>query len=103
MAAHPEILGITNTLKPSGVLDIDCTFRGIPTPTISWVKGSLTVSSNANIFISISNTGVARLSIDQAAAEDSGMYQCIATNDAGSDSMASLVMIDSGKNNYRLS
>ena len=59
---------------------LDCIVFGTPSLTIMWIKDGRTLSSNARIFISRNENGVARLRINRSTVDDSGEYMCVVTN-----------------------
>ncbi|XP_062437683.1 hemicentin-1 [Rhea pennata] len=63
-------------------VDIPCSAQGIPPPTITWFKGRSTMLMDGGQFIH-SPDGV--LSISKVQLPDAGIYKCVASNVAGSD------------------
>lgn len=63
----------------------NCTATGIPTPAISWMKNndSSEVTSNVRANVQGDKNNHSRLIITEVKKEDSGRYQCVATNSAG--------------------
>ena len=68
----------------------DLPFQGIPAPEVVWIKGAdeenpLTTSSDKNLIITTTETST-KLTINNVTKKDKGVYQCIVSNEAGSDS-----------------
>ncbi|KAM7388095.1 hypothetical protein PAMP_024296 [Pampus punctatissimus] len=61
-----------------------CHVRGIPTPTIQWLKDGEVITSPGNKGYRISPDG-STLSVTGAHTTDSGKYTCVATNSAGEE------------------
>ena len=75
--------------KKGNQLIIECRVSGIPPPMVTWMKDDNIFSGNDTIDrinISMIHEGVARIRIKSAIIEDSGVYICTASNDAGSAS-----------------
>jgi len=71
-------------------LSLHCQCRGVPTPTVDWLKNGqvITIDDHSRVFISTDEQdGVtsSHLRVEQASVHDSGMYQCQATNHVGVD------------------
>ena len=60
-----------------------CVVEGIPTPTVTWYHNGVQLSAGGAISISRNFPNVSVLSISSLAAEDTGMYQCFASNVVG--------------------
>ena len=85
------IVSTSSTPNPreGSELIIDCEVSGIPPPTVTWMKDGNSFigdDSKDRIFVSASPEGTSRIRIKSAIIEDSGVYICIASNDAGSTS-----------------
>lgn len=86
-AAFPRIVRILldpNRPMSGAQLEIDCFIDGFPSPTITWTKDNITLSNDSVHTISMSDSGLSRLKISKTKPRDSGVYTCIASNDAGS-------------------
>ena len=60
-----------------------CVVSGIPTPTVTWYHNGVQLSAGGAISISRNSANVSVLSISSLAVEDTGMYQCFASNVVG--------------------
>ena len=59
---------------------IQCTFEGLPTPTVVWSHdGTMLTDGSNDITIATSNTS-STLTITTVAADDSGSYTCVVSN-----------------------
>ncbi|XP_048575611.1 protein sidekick-2-like isoform X2 [Nematostella vectensis] len=67
------------TLYPGNQAVFSCRARGTPTPTITWYNNGRRVFANSRESVSSSGD----YTILQTKAEDSGVIQCLASNDAG--------------------
>ncbi|XP_030135337.4 hemicentin-1 [Taeniopygia guttata] len=73
-----ELLGYIVILHSP--LELDCSARGTPSPTITWFKDGQPVGEEAGHKILLNGQ---KLVISQAQVSDSGRYKCVATNKAG--------------------
>ena len=62
----------------------ECRVTGMPKPTIKWFKDGKVLKSNAD-FKQTFTDSVAKLVIAEVLPEDSGKYECVATNSAGEE------------------
>ena len=60
-----------------------CVVSGIPTPTVTWYRNGALLSAGGLISISGNSPNVSALFISSLAVEDTGMYQCFASNVVG--------------------
>ena len=60
-----------------------CVVSGIPTPTVTWYHNGVQLSVGGAISISRNSPNVSVLSISSLAVEDTGIYQCFASNVVG--------------------
>ncbi len=84
--AHPVIIGFTQTQDPiveGNQLVMECMVEGTPRPTVTWTKDNTTLENTGGIFITPDGR-VAQVRIDPVSTEDSGLYSCKASNEAGS-------------------
>nr|XP_054751658.1 netrin receptor DCC-like [Lytechinus pictus] len=91
----------TNRYARLGTTEVlQCTVYGIPTPTIKWKKNGIDVDV-AEDFYRIDDRG--GLEISGLQEEDSGIYQCLASNLRGNiQSTAELIVLPDGKLNHLL-
>ncbi|TRZ22552.1 hypothetical protein HGM15179_004536 [Zosterops borbonicus] len=61
-------------------LELDCSARGTPSPTITWFKDGQPVGEEAGHKVLLNGQ---KLVISQAQVSDSGRYKCVAANKAG--------------------
>ncbi|XP_040215726.1 hemicentin-1 isoform X1 [Rana temporaria] len=80
--------GSTNiTTIVNNEITLNCEVTGTPKPTVEWKKNGLLINTNMNynIYRFLSSGS---LIIISTAVEDTGMYVCFASNDAGHDEIA---------------
>jgi len=71
------------TVKDGEQLNLNCTVRGDPEPTITWYKNDEPLSSSSILDLKYRN-GNASLTINEIYPEDEGLYKCKAVNSLGS-------------------
>ncbi|KAK4820389.1 hypothetical protein QYF61_025563 [Mycteria americana] len=71
-------------------VDIPCSAQGIPPPTITWFKGRSIVPIDGGEFI---HSLDGALSISNIQLPDAGIYKCVASNIAGSDTLEITVQV----------
>lgn len=71
---------------------LECEITGHPSPTIMWFREDYHIESSIDFQITFEN-GIARITIREAFAEDSGHFTCTATNDAGSASSSCYLLV----------
>ncbi|XP_077001740.1 matrix-remodeling-associated protein 5 [Tamandua tetradactyla] len=92
MAQHPQILASHYqdvTIYLGDTIAMECLAKGTPAPQISWIFPDRTVWQNVSpvegrVTLHENRT----LSIKNASFLDRGVYQCVASNAAGADSLA---------------
>ncbi|XP_040077131.1 Down syndrome cell adhesion molecule homolog [Ixodes scapularis] len=73
--------------KPGESISLQCQSKGRPLPTFSWERDQELLLSDRRVRITsvrISNQVISVLNVTRIYAEDSGLYGCRATNEAGS-------------------
>ncbi|XP_013391626.1 vascular endothelial growth factor receptor 1 [Lingula anatina] len=73
-----------NTVEASGVYKLECKASGLPIPVITWFKDGKNFSSDLKrpgVKFSSENT---KITIERVSRHDAGLYECRATNRAGS-------------------
>ncbi|KAG0444598.1 hypothetical protein HPB47_013612 [Ixodes persulcatus] len=73
--------------KPGESISLQCQSKGRPLPTFSWERDQELLLSDRRVRITsvhISNQVISVLNVTRVSAEDSGLYGCRATNEAGS-------------------
>ena len=91
--AVPRIVGVESTPDPRirERFFIQCMFTGIPVPhTIVWRKGNRKINTTDNHYQVVviqarNNITSSRLEVFPDSSEFSGVYECVISNDAGSD------------------
>lgn len=61
---------------------LECHISGYPSPTVTWYREDYQIESSIDFQITF-QSGIARLMIREAFAEDSGRFTCSAVNEAG--------------------
>ncbi|XP_064396459.1 hemicentin-1-like [Halichondria panicea] len=86
-----------NTIE-GAELEVDCEIMGIPTPTITWLKGGSMLSSGEGISIVTpsGNLFLSRVTIDSATSDNAGTYTCVGTNPAGTVTRDISVEVNAG-------
>ncbi|NXM71581.1 TITIN protein, partial [Serilophus lunatus] len=84
-ATPPTLVsGLKNkTVMEGESVTLECHISGHPQPTVTWYREDYKIESSMDFQITF-KTGLARLVIREAFAEDSGRFTCTATNKAGS-------------------
>ena len=76
-----------------GTAILMCGATGSPTPAITWQKDGATVVSSSFISI-VSADGSSTLTITNAQMSDAGLYDCTATNTAGTTSSNAAITVN---------
>uniref|UniRef100_A0A674MDA6 Ig-like domain-containing protein n=1 Tax=Takifugu rubripes TaxID=31033 RepID=A0A674MDA6_TAKRU len=83
-------IGLRNVTVTEGEsVTLDCQIGGRPAPVVLWFREDYQIESSIDFQISYTD-GIARLTIREAFAEDSGRFSCTATNEAGTVSTSSV-------------
>ena len=73
---------------------IQCTFEGLPTPTVVWSHdGTMLTDGSNDITIATDDTS-STLTITTVAADDSGSYTCIVSNLLGGSTASSTLLVE---------
>uniref|UniRef100_A0AAV2MDY0 Ig-like domain-containing protein n=1 Tax=Knipowitschia caucasica TaxID=637954 RepID=A0AAV2MDY0_KNICA len=93
--APPEFVQWPQSLsRPVGGSAVfTCTARGVPEPTVTWLKNGRLLKTDANVSISKNNS---TLSIARITADDEAIYQCIAENSAGTNQASARLALTQG-------
>jgi hypothetical protein len=96
--AAPNITSFTATSNPQlgESFSIRCSTTGTPQPDILWKKDGLELEATADEILRIVSTDMGRTSsveVSNGRPEFNGVYECIATNDAGSANRSSRVQL----------
>lgn len=84
----------TETLAEYGSpITLPCEAVGIPVPKITWYRNSELLDTSFNAVYSIQEDG--SLLIKKVRMEDTGMFQCLASNEAGEDSVYTWLKVKS--------
>ena len=99
-SAEPPIF--TNNLRQetlseyNSVVKLSCEAIGIPTPNITWYRNAVDVSKiTHHTRYSIEEGGT--LVIKKLTMDDAGLFQCVATNEAGSDFLVTWLKVKGRK------
>ena len=104
LLAVPKITATEATPNPriGESFFLECSVDGIPDPTIVWVKEGFPLNTNNFPMVSLlSRPKASRIVVTKATGiEYSGMYICIASNDAGSVSSSFLIKLQGQQYDY---
>ena len=97
-SVYPEVGQMNYTVNERGTVTFECSATGIPPPTITWLRNGMELNDTTNSRVTVDdpmemdlprdNDGetvsiVTRtLNLINTTDDDSGMYTCMATNDA---------------------
>uniref|UniRef100_H0XTM2 Ig-like domain-containing protein n=1 Tax=Otolemur garnettii TaxID=30611 RepID=H0XTM2_OTOGA len=77
------VSGLKNVTVIEGEsVTLECHISGYPSPTVTWYREDYQIESSIDFQITF-QSGIARLIIREAFAEDSGRFTCTAVNEAG--------------------
>lgn len=69
------------TIVQGSLVTLSCEARGVPPPTLTWLKEGQPLSLHRNLLLDGQET---RLQLPDVAPSDAGLYSCVASNQAGS-------------------
>ncbi|KAE8292435.1 Hemicentin-1 [Larimichthys crocea] len=69
------------TIVQGSLVTLTCEARGVPPPTLTWIKDGQPLSLHRNLLLDGQET---RLQLPDVAPSDAGLYSCVASNQAGS-------------------
>ncbi|CAL8251670.1 unnamed protein product [Boreogadus saida] len=69
------------TVVQGSLVTLTCEARGVPPPTLTWLKDGQPLSLHRNLLLDGRET---RLQLPDVAPSDGGLYSCVASNQAGS-------------------
>ncbi|XP_029915084.1 hemicentin-1 [Myripristis murdjan] len=69
------------TVVQGSLVTLTCEARGVPPPTLTWMKDGQPLSLHRNLLLDGQET---RLQLPDVAPSDRGLYSCVASNQAGS-------------------
>ncbi|KAK5871231.1 hypothetical protein PBY51_004123 [Eleginops maclovinus] len=69
------------TVVQGSLVTLTCEARGVPPPTLTWMKDGQPLSLHRNLLLDGQET---RLQLPDVAPGDAGLYSCVASNQAGS-------------------
>lgn len=69
------------TVVQGSLVTLTCEARGVPPPTLTWIKDGQPLSLHRNLLLDGQET---RLQLPDVAPSDAGLYSCVASNQAGS-------------------
>ena len=70
------------TVKDGDTVTFECEISGMPTPKLTWFKGSNLLKESPD-FNQTFQDGIAKLRMEDVFPDDNGTYICVAINDAG--------------------
>ncbi|XP_041856289.1 hemicentin-1 [Melanotaenia boesemani] len=73
------------TVVQGSLVTLTCEARGIPPPTLTWMKDGQPLSLHRNLLLDGQET---RLQLPDVAPSDAGLYSCVASNQAGSSTQS---------------
>lgn len=89
---YPHFICISFFFSPQGLKNVtviegesvtlECHISGYPSPKVTWYREDYQIESSIDFQITF-QSGIARLMIREAFAEDSGRFTCSAVNEAG--------------------
>lgn len=77
---HVEPVEPVSVIQGS-LVTLSCEARGVPPPTLTWMKDGQPLSLHRNLLLDGQET---RLQLPDVAPSDAGFYSCVASNQAGS-------------------
>ncbi|CDW55769.1 Muscle M line assembly protein unc 89 [Trichuris trichiura] len=80
---------------------LNCAVSGQPTPIIQWFKNGEEVKATEQIKIETLPEGILRLVVQHTHVGDSGLYRCLATNEAGKCSTEATVSVQGNMKEYK--
>lgn len=85
----PRITGLNSVRNPQigGLLTIECMFEGTPAPYVTWRKGQEVIRAGDGRYQIVNNSAMNSSSLEASitGTDFNGLYECVVTNDAGSD------------------
>lgn len=87
--SQPEDLQLT----PGKSLNLSCKIRADPSPTVIWKKDGKELLSGGRIRTTTNSDGTESLSIRRSQVEDSGIYECNASNSKGTSTCSCEVVV----------
>ncbi|RDD41019.1 Myosin light chain kinase, smooth muscle [Trichoplax sp. H2] len=80
-------------LTPGKSLNLSCKLKADPAPTVVWKKDGKELLSGGRIRTTSSSDGTESLSIRRSQVEDSGIYECVASNSKGTSTCSCEVIV----------
>lgn len=74
-------------------INLSCHVRGLPTPTITWLKDAVTIEPSEKYQIIYLQDGTCELNVNDPTRGDMGKYVCVAENRAGKIEISHLVQV----------
>ena len=72
---------------------IQCTFEGVPTPTVVWSRDGTTLNDGSNDITIATDDTSSTLTVTTVMANETGNYTCMVSNILGSVTASSLLQI----------
>uniref|UniRef100_A0A3Q2Y2X9 Ig-like domain-containing protein n=1 Tax=Hippocampus comes TaxID=109280 RepID=A0A3Q2Y2X9_HIPCM len=76
------------TVVRGSLVTLTCEARGVPPPTLTWMKDGQPMSLHRNLLLDGQET---RLQLPDVSPSEAGLYSCVASNQAGSSTKMSEV------------
>ena len=84
------------TVVQGSLVTLTCEARGVPPPTLTWMKDGQPLSLHRNLLLDGQET---RLQLPDVTPSDAGLYSCVASNQAGSSTKSfNLTVLGTSKN-----
>ena len=72
---------------------IQCTFNGVPTPTVTWSHNNSTLTNGSDDITIATDESSSTLTIITLTEDDSGVYTCMVSNLVGSGTATSVLQV----------
>ena len=83
-----------NDAAPEGTHHIiECTFNGLPTPTVTWSYNNSTLTNGSDDITIATDDSSSTLTIITLTEDDSGVYTCMVFNLLGSSTATSVLQV----------
>ena len=97
LATDPPTILISPPANSEASVDADhmiqCTFEGVPTPTVVWSRDGTMLSDGSNDITIATGDSSSTLTITTLTADDSGSYTCMVSNLLGTVTASSTLQV----------